>query len=103
MGCILEKSSIYQRVMKERYVLTAGAVAIKSKIDCRAGKTQTSTSESGWDFSLASTLQSKIKNQKSKIDCRAGKAQTSTSESGGDFSLASTLQSKIPNQKSKID
>jgi len=28
MGCILEKSSIYQRVMKERYVLTAGAVAI---------------------------------------------------------------------------
>jgi hypothetical protein len=40
----------------------------KSKIDCRAGKTQTSTSESGWDFSIASTLQSKIKNQKSKID-----------------------------------
>jgi hypothetical protein len=28
MGCILEKSSIYQRVMKERYVLTAGAVDI---------------------------------------------------------------------------
>ena len=28
MGCILEKSSIYQRVMKERYVLIAGAVAI---------------------------------------------------------------------------
>jgi len=31
---------------------------------------QTSTSESGWDFSLASTLQSKIKNQKSKIKNR---------------------------------
>ena len=28
MGCILEKSPIYQRVKKERYVLTAGAVAI---------------------------------------------------------------------------
>jgi hypothetical protein len=40
----------------------------KSQIDCRAGQTQTSTSESGGDFSLASTLQSKIKNQKSIDD-----------------------------------
>jgi hypothetical protein len=90
---------------------------------CRAGKAQTSTSESGGDFSLASTLQSKIKNQKSKIarlprQSREGispsprlfnqkskikNRQTSTSKSGGDFSLASTLQSKIKNQKSKID
>ena len=65
---------------------------------CRAGKAQLSTSESGGDFSIASTLASKIKNQKSKIDCRAGKAQTSTSESGGDFSSASTLPSKIKNR-----
>jgi hypothetical protein len=40
----------------------------KSKIDCRAGKTQTSTSQSGGDLSIASTLQSKIKNQKSIDD-----------------------------------
>ena len=36
---------------------------LKSKIDGRAGKAQTSTSESGWDFSIAPTLQSKIKNR----------------------------------------
>ena len=70
---------------------------------CRAGKAQTSTWESGGDFSIASTLQSKIKNQKSKIKNRLYGGQSRDFHVRVGRRFLDHLDSSIKNQKSKID